>query len=237
MLSGDIGEGIRGFKMPLNKRTPHSNMYPFISATWNPIRGECLHSCIYCYCKNPRFGKQGPLRLVEKELKTNLGKDRFIFIGSSTDMFASNVSREWIRKVMRVCNLYSENKYLFQTKNPDGFWPFEWPKNTIFAVTLETNRDYGVTKAPNNLDRIDRIFEIETDYPLMISIEPVIDFDLDVFIDVLKRISPAKISIGADSQGHHLPEPKPEKLKELISACKDITADIVLKDNLMRLLK
>ena len=52
------------------------NMYGFVTHTWNPIRGECPHDCKYCYMK--KWGKQKPLRLVEKELKTDLGSGNFI---------------------------------------------------------------------------------------------------------------------------------------------------------------
>ena len=61
--------------MPLNKST--GNMYEFITHTWNTIKGECPHGCSYCYMK--RWGKQPPVHFDEKELKTDLGKNNFIF--------------------------------------------------------------------------------------------------------------------------------------------------------------
>ena len=42
-----------------------SNMYQFIDATWNTIKGECFHDCSYCYMK--RWGKLKPVRFDEKE--------------------------------------------------------------------------------------------------------------------------------------------------------------------------
>jgi DNA repair photolyase len=38
--------------MPLNPSK--GNMYPFVTHTWNPIRGKCPHDCSYCYMKNDR---------------------------------------------------------------------------------------------------------------------------------------------------------------------------------------
>jgi molybdopterin converting factor small subunit len=35
----------------------------------------------------------------EKELKTDLGKGNFIFVGSSCDMWAQNIPEEWIEKL------------------------------------------------------------------------------------------------------------------------------------------
>lgn len=28
------------------------NMYPFVTHTWNAIKGMCFHDCPYCYMKN-----------------------------------------------------------------------------------------------------------------------------------------------------------------------------------------
>lgn len=72
--------------MGLNKQ--QGNMFPWVDYTWNPIRGACEHACEYCYAKT-QHGK--PVRLVEKELKTNLADKGVIFLGSATDMFAHSV--------------------------------------------------------------------------------------------------------------------------------------------------
>ena len=49
----------------------------------------CLLKCSYCYMK--RWGKLNPVRFDEKELKTDLGKNNFIFVGSEDLM-----KQEWI---------------------------------------------------------------------------------------------------------------------------------------------
>ena len=59
------------------------NMYSFVNKTWNVIKGKCPHDCKYCYMK--RF-PQKDVRLDKKELKTDLGENNFIFVGSSCDM-------------------------------------------------------------------------------------------------------------------------------------------------------
>ena len=68
----------------------------------------------------------------------------------------------------------------------------------------------------------------------MVSIEPVIDFDLKVFVEWIKEINPGFVAIGADSQGHNLPEPSPEKLRSFIQELIKIT-HVVEKSNLARL--
>ena len=64
------------------------NMYPWVTHTWNPIKG-CGYACPYCYVKSmkERYGYDNTVRLDEKELSTNLGKDRTIFVGSMGDMW------------------------------------------------------------------------------------------------------------------------------------------------------
>lgn len=212
-------------------------MYPWLTHTWNPIRGKCPHSCVYCSIEDMarRFKKpQLPIRLDETELKTNLGEGNYIFVGSSTDMFAKEVPSDWIYKVLEYCKDF-DNKYLFQSKNPERFQEFihSFPKNTILGTTLETNRDEKISKAPSPYLR--KQFMV-LEYDTMVSIEPVIDFDLDVMIKWIKEINPEFVSIGADSKGHGLPEPSWKKVQELIKGLKGFT-EIKIKDNLERLNK
>ena len=102
--------------MALNKST--GNMYAFVSHTYNPLKGECEHSCPYCFMKRNR--PLPPLRLELKELKVNLGEGNFIFVGSSTDEWAANVPSEWIEQVLDYCNGF-DNWYLFLVKTSARF--------------------------------------------------------------------------------------------------------------------
>jgi hypothetical protein len=49
----------------------------------------------------------------------------------------------------------------------------------------------------------------------MVTIEPVLDFDLSVMLDWIEDIDPAMIWIGYDSKGCGLTEPSLAKVKEL----------------------
>jgi len=214
--------------MGMNKQK--GNMYPFVTHTWNPIRGKCPHDCVYCYMK---VYPQSELHFAEKEMQTNLGQGNFIFVGSSTDMWADVVPDEWIDKVLKHCrDNYAYNQYLFQSKNPRRFATHIFPDGKLLGTTIETNRDYGISLAP--MPSIRYQFMKRTTARKMVSIEPIIDFDLVTLVDWIRQIAPDFVSIGADSKGHNLPEPLPEKVNALIEELSKFTA-VKLKDNLKRL--
>jgi len=216
--------------MGLNKSK--GNMYPWVTHTWNPIRGRCPHKCSYCYMK--RF-PVGELRLEKKELNLDLGLDRNIFVGSSTDMFAEGVNQDWILAVLNHCQRYSYNRYLFQSKNPDGMNKVlgYFPKRTILGTTIETNRENYYSNAPIIKYRVQALEGILL--RKMVSIEPIMDFDVDELVKMIYRIKPRFISIGADSQNSNLPEPESQKIKELIMRC-ELFTEVKMKSNLKKLL-
>ncbi len=219
--------------MVLNKQK--GNMYGFVTHTWNPVRGRCPYGCTYCYMISFwDIAKSKCQILDEKTLNDDLGKGNFIFVGSSTDMFADEVSRDWIKKVLKQCRKF-DNTYLFQTKNPMNLWVFlsELPKKTIVCTTAETNRRGLISKAPKVKERLDMIQN--NTHPVMVTIEPIMDFDLDIFTEMIKQANPKWVNIGADSKGHHLQEPSFEKLHMLISNLEKFT-EVRLKPNLNRLL-
>jgi len=228
------------------------NMYVDVTHTHNDIKGKCLHCCSYCYMTsiNKRFNKKvKEPYLDEKELTKNLGSGNIIFIGSSTDMWARNIPKEWILKVLFHTDIFPDNMYLFQTKNPWRYMDFihpliggkvetELPKKCILGTTIETNRNYlnymGETPPPN--DRAKAIEIITSQFnDCFITIEPILDFDIELFVPMLKDAMPKYINIGADSGNNHLPEPEPEKIRELIKELEKFTK-VHLKKNLKRLL-
>ena len=236
--------------MPLNKAT--GNMYDFVTHTWNTVKGECPHSCSYCYMK--RWGKQPELHFDEKELNTNLGSDNIIFVGSSCDMFAENIPERWILETLEKCRGCGyRNQYWFQTKNPKRFidligrHPSCFPFESIFCVTLESDYvpDEIRGRAPDILSRLQFIKEmrrwIDANpiywHHLAITIEPIIDFDLNVFSSMIASINPDRVSIGADSGKNNLPEPSSEKVQILIDEISQYGIPVVKKDNLKRILK
>jgi DNA repair photolyase len=218
--------------MGLNKSS--GNMYSWINATWNTVKGECPHGCTYCYMK--RFGKQKPVRFDELELKTDLGSGNFIFVGSSCDLFADAIPDLWLYKTLATC-IQFDNSYLFQSKNPVNILGSSaiLPKKSVVCTTIETNRWYPeiMKKSPDPAHRAMWMGCI--DLPKYVTIEPIMDFDVDEMIDLIRRCNPVQVNIGADSGNNNLPEPSKEKLYELIDALKEFTV-IDQKRNLSRLL-
>lgn len=220
--------------MGLNKST--GEMYTWVTHTWNTIKGECQHGCTYCYMK--QWGTQKPVRFDTKELKTSLGKGNTIFVGSSCDVFAQDIPDGWITRTLEHCRNF-DNTYLFQTKNPRRILEYEdqLPEKSRICTTIETNRWYPeiMGSCPRPEERSGWLARIGSRFPVYITAEPIMDFDIDSFLFMLQFPKPQQINLGADSKNNHLPEPSREKLQELIAEIKKITT-IDEKRNLKRLL-
>lgn len=223
--------------MVLNEQK--GNMYGFVTHTWNAIKGECSHNCSYCYMK--RWGGQRPVRLDEKELKVDLGENNFIFVGSSTDMFAEGVPNDWIIRTLQHCKKFN-NTYLFQTKNPKRFLKFvdNFPVNTILGTTIETDSEeliHDFSNSPPVYKRSKYMSDkLLWRFRRMVTIEPVIDFHTTRISELIEDIRPEFVNLGADSTGNKLPEPTPFKIECLIKELRKFTK-VNLKPNLSRIYK
>jgi DNA repair photolyase len=186
-------------------------------------------------------GIQEPLHLVAKEMNTNLGYGNFIFVGSSCDMFADDIPDEWIMPVIEYAHSF-KNRYLFQTKNPTRFasplFGLSANKDTL-CTTIETNFFIPeIMKGSPPPEHRSIAMEKASDmgFRTMISIEPIIDFNLWKLLFFIERARPEQVNIGADTGNHRLPEPTSDKILELITRLKTFT-HVVEKKNLRRLLK
>ncbi|MDD3688274.1 MAG: DUF5131 family protein [Bacteroidales bacterium] len=234
----------------------NGNMYEWITHTANPLSGECLHKCSYCYVNKLKHAKPviaekytGKPKISENGLKQISGKDKFIFISDMTDLFAKDVPITDIVAILTKCSQKPQNKYLFQTKNPERFFDV-WqlkngdvifildfiPQNSVIATTIESNIHYkkymGNTPHPNY--RAEFLGLIDN-FEKYVTIEPIIDFDLSEFVRILKIANPKQVNIGADSGKNNLPEPSKEKILQLISELEIFTV-VKQKSNLKRLL-
>lgn len=216
--------------MAMNKQK--GNMYGFITYTWNPIKGICPHDCSYCYMRR-WWSKMTAPRLDEKELRCNLGKDNYIFVGSSIDMWARINFITWQEAVLNYCKSNPQNIYLFQTKNPERYLDHKFDDNHILCITLESNRIYE-KYCPVPEDRINAFSKIDHPHK-MITIEPVLDFDPTIMLSMIDKINPEQINIGANTSSHKLPEPSRMNIKNFINCLQSKGYNVYLKDNLKRL--
>jgi len=216
------------------------NMYSFVTHTWNTVKGECFHNCSYCYMK--RWGKQKPPHFDAKELKTDLGVDNFIFVGSGIDMFAQNIPEKWIIDTLDYLGRFTNNKYLFQTKNPERFKYFIDHKviryqKVVLCTTLESDSYYPeiMNQSPTPMERSIAMNELSGIIDTYVTIEPIIEFHLEHFVNMIRRCNPIQVNIGCDSGRNDLPEPSKEKVLQLIEELQKFTT-IHNKSNLKRLL-
>ena len=226
--------------MPLKKSS--GNMYDWVTHMHTHLGGECPHRCSYCYVQKNRFGVspryKGKLRTYDYELDVDYGSKKTIFIEHMNDMFAIKMEVKWIEKILEHCCRYPDNNYVFQTKNPyvASLYQRQFPPKYIIGVTLESNRAYkNITEAPTPEERYVGMLKIQG-VEKFITIEPILDFDVDILVNWIVNIQPSFINIGADSKGCSLPEPPKKKILDLVAGLQLNNITIRKKVNLERLL-
>lgn len=223
-----------------------SRMFKSIDRTWNVYVG-CRHDCTYCCARSLaktrlksslRYRDGFEPRLIEEELRRSFKPGLFIFVCFMGDIsFATR--EEFLRILVRIRE-FPETCFLVQSKNPEQLytWWHDWgiglPANVYLGTTIESNRNYGLTKAPPPIDR----FRYLTGYPhsqKFLSIEPIMDFDLDVLVSWVRMLQPNIVEIGADNYRNNLPEPPWWKVEELLKELRKVCPTVVEKEGLGRL--
>lgn len=229
-----------------------SNMYPNV-VTIDPLLGSCEADCLYCDRNKRRYHGMPRLDPNFNWGRALGGKAKTILVCFMTDLFAPRVSRTIQDEIVSRCFAYPQNTYLWQTKYPDGYgYPTHFPDESIFAVTIETDRYTGeISCAPTTLERVNamRDHKKKIEYcknsrdklnvkwnsvRTMVSVEPIMDFD-DYFIEWIDELRPDIVSIGADTGHNNLPEPSEAKLKEFVGALRKFVPDVRIEKSLRRL--
>ncbi len=214
--------------------------------TWNVFKG-CFFECTYCSAKklaltrlknSPRYRDGFAPRLIVKELKRSFRPGEFIFVAYMGDIAyaGADVARLILERVAR----FPETSFLFCTKAPLCYvhWPVEWPDNVYFGVTIESTEDWEVSNAPAPAKRAEVMKRQAMDgRKKFVSIEPVMDFRLDLMLEWMACISPEIIEVGADNYGNGLKEPPPDKVVQLLQELRQICPNVIEKKGLNRLLK
>jgi uncharacterized Fe-S cluster-containing radical SAM superfamily protein len=200
--------------------------------TWNPFKG-CKFDCSYC---KPSFQTQAKRQKhncakcyryephEHPERLAKIPKAATVFVCGNGDIAFCKPA--YLKRIVEAIKSHGrqETTFYLQTKRPDCLKSFlkTLPENVVLVTTLETNRDAGYekvsTKAPKPSERFRQFLDL--DYPAkLVTIEPVMDFDVEEFADWIIRINPLYVWLGLNSRDKQvqLPEPSPEKLKRFVT--------------------
>jgi|GEM_PF-310281 len=221
-------------------------MFSFITKTWNPLSGECLHRCSYCWVTQlkkiyPNINRKyhGSANIDLKELRKGykFTSDDTVFVCSCNDLFGGWVSYQHIIDVLTVIG-ESKATFLLLTKNPKRYIKFF--KNTpdyedvlgscILGATIETDLDHLNIEPPSNdlqllpIMRLIAMSKLRAYYPkqkLMLSIEPIMRFS-PCFAKHIISVKPDFVAVGYNNNPSvKLDEPS---LKDTLQLIADLEA-------------
>lgn len=232
--------------MSLKKNRVGSQMYPWLSHMHSHLGGQCSHKCSYCFVqvseKRFKSGRySGPVHLIEHEFDVNYGSGKTIFIEYMNDLFAKDVPDAWITRIIEHTKKYPENTYVFQTKNPVRYFDFKdvIPKGSILGTTIETNYVVdGLNEAPTPEERMKAMSDPmwkKMGFKKFLTIEPVLEFSIDILADWIVKIDADFINLGADSKGFGLIEPTVSDIMALTAKLHELGVELREKHNLQRL--
>jgi len=244
-----MGSRLKFINLIINKiiSNPRSDrMFPIVSVTWNPVSG-CPHNCKYCWARRlaetklrhtPRYRRGFIPRMNFKALRRRFKRDEIVFVSDMGDLFADGIPEEWIFRVLRYIERRPEAYFLFLTKNPSRYHEFleHFPENAILGATIETNKDdlyakHRISKAPLPSKRYMAMKELEWDLKF-VSIEPILEFDLDEMVKWVEDIDPVLVFVGYDNWNNKLPEPSYRDTLKLIDKLEYVT--IVIRKTIRR---
>lgn len=217
-------------------------MYPLSVYQWSPFCG-CKFNCIYCknsfQAQLKRWAKKNCQKCYDfiphehpERLDIHLpstGYMQFIFVCPMGDI--SFCSTEYLKQIVKRMEYWDSRTFLIQSKNPKTFERVEWPDNVILGTTIEADEYYypsKISKAPCPSKRFDDFENIKHPYK-MITIEPVMDFGIDVMIHHTKAMNPCMVWLGYDTKKNNLPEPPIEKVKQLHWELSKLGIPVILK--------
>jgi DNA repair photolyase len=211
-------------------------MYKESVESWNPFVG-CRHGCVYCNSSFKRQMKRQKRQCLEcygfkphfhaERLGRSLPRTHghgFIFCCDMGDVAFCEPS--WMQQVLTRIRRLPDKTFLIQSKNPNVFGNYRFPENVLLGTTIETNRDdlyEGISKAPLPSQRYTAMLKLQHPRKI-VTVEPVLDFDVEVLERWIRRTRPEACYIGYDSKRNYLPEPELHKVKVLMKKLTETTS-------------
>ena len=208
--------------------------------TWNLFTG-CNFNCTYCWARKLAEGRlkrsypDGFIPTTHPErFNKHFKPDDFVLLTSMGDIsFAPSVVEDYI---VTVANRYPKTKFLLCSKDPDIFRKVKFHQpNLYLGTTIESNRRYNVSRAPVPYIRALKMKELTHPHKFL-SLEPIMDFDLDILLSWIYDINPEIVEVGADNYHNNLPEPSWSKVTQLMGKLRASGITVIEKDGLERLL-
>jgi hypothetical protein len=213
--------------------------------TWNPFKG-CKFDCIYCEPTFQRQAKRQKQNCIacyhyrphyHEERLSRIPSANIVFVCGNGDI--SFCKPDFTRKIIHSIKAHNERaphkQYYFQSKRPEYLNQFlaDFPSNVILVTTLESNRDgyENVSKAPRPSERYQQFKALGWPQKV-VTVEPIMDFDLAEFHQMLVGLNPLYVWLGFNSRPKEvqLPEPSKEKVNELIARLASDGIEIREKD-------
>lgn len=211
-------------------------MFGFVDAQTNPVAGRpvsgahCPNDCRYCYARAlkerhqwPKY--QGPYRLDPKALK-EYPDGHTVFLQDMGDIGDPEIPiLGVIDPIARYVANHPKVTFLPLTKNPNFYLERQDVlgdlSNIIYGVTVETNREIPpeISKAPHpalRFNAMKKLREKRPDVRILVSVEPIIEFDFDEFLNQIVDLKPELVAVGYCNHGYRLPEPSLRKTMHLI---------------------
>lgn len=234
----------------MNLRKASGRMFKSVDFCGTYFQG-CDHGCVYCWgnCL-PWPISHEPKLLQKNEYEILKVRDAIIFLNSAHDSFANCIPNELIYAMLRwISRQDPSNKFLLQTKNPTRMSQFlnqllKIKDRIRLGTTLETTED--TSKYSNAPHPQERAFVLSTlkqsfGFETFLSLEPLMDFNLEIMIRWIREIKPICIEVGLDNyewkHGTKLPKPSKQKYVELKKAIIDLGILLKEKDSIIKWLE
>lgn len=180
-------------------------------------------------------------RLNESELGRRFKPGSMVFVAAMGEVAFS--TPEEFERILQVIRKNPKTKFLFCTKDPSTYSMMAaetsgFPDNVVLGATIETTSysQFGPEYSKAPIPGYRREYLCDVDHPhKFVSIEPIMDLDVDVMVQWMHFIKPEIVEVGADNYKHFLIEPSAEKVNQLLTRLRRFVPLVVEKEGLERL--